>query len=115
MGHRGRFTLGQTTALRVVVQERLDVARREGGEGTGAGDQVTAEAERAGDVLRHQGCGLGGAGGVRRWGAPVGWCAVTCRGQEPGWNTVRVATWAPAWVMVFGRCPAVLVSRGRRR
>lgn len=41
--------------------------------------------------------------------APVGWWAVTRKGQESGWNTVRAATWAPAWVMAIGRPPEVLV------
>jgi hypothetical protein len=35
---------------------------------------------------------------------------VTRRGQESGWDTVRAATWAPAWLMAIGRPPEVFVE-----
>ncbi len=41
--------------------------------------------------------------------APEGWCAVIRSGQASGMKTVRVATWAPAWVTAIRRPPEVLV------
>ncbi|KKD07668.1 hypothetical protein TN53_12145 [Streptomyces sp. WM6386] len=86
--------------VRAGVEEGDDVAGGEQGQRAGLGEQVAGEAARP----------------AMSWGTgspclrvPSGLWAVRRRGQAAGMNTVRVATWAPAWVIAIGRPPETLV------